>query len=155
MKKAVKDQTFQFFQSKIRFFSLRSWLYCKYFNKSSRRDCFSRAQKEKNGILSLVLPHIISSPAEFIMKKNSKTFIIIILIPRNISYMYLYICLLSTYFGISTLLSEKIEVSSDTSIIKNIKGWPVSQQIFISNPLGSHERWFKKEKKMAHIVKLL
>lgn len=91
MKKAVKDQAFQFFQSKIQFFSLRSWLYCKYFNKSSRRDCFSRAQKEKNGILSLVLSHIVSSPAEFVMKKNSKTFIIIILIPRNISYICIYI----------------------------------------------------------------
>ena len=53
------------------------------FNKSNRKHCFSRAQKEKNGMLTLVLSHIV--PAEFVMKKNSKMFTIIILIPRNIS----------------------------------------------------------------------
>lgn len=138
--KAVKDQAFQFFQSKIQFFSLRSWLYCKCFNKSGRRHCFSKAQKEKNGILTLVLSHIVSSPAEFVMNKNSKTFNHNhINSQKHTIYLYLSIYLLSTYFGISTLLSEKIEVSSDTSIIKNIKAWPVSQQIFISNPLGSQD----------------
>lgn len=36
-------------------------------------------------------------------------------------------------------LQKKIEVSDDVSHYKNIKGWQIRQQIFMSGSLGSHK----------------